>query len=350
MSTEAGPAPLWPAGAATGVGSLPGTDPVEATKSVFDELPDLPHLPELPARGPGAAMIGRSAAILLDLPVDLQPAGWRLVPRPGLDLRRSRDLLRQDLDALTDVATDYSGPLKIAVAGPWTLAADIELPRGHKALSDVGATRDLAEALAAGLAEHLGDIARRVPGARLIVQLDEPLLPLVLAGRVRTPSGFSVVPAIEEGLVMQRLRALGDAIRAAGGIGVGVHCCAADVPLAALRGAGMDFVGFDTALLTRAQDDEVGELVEAGVRLVAGLVATGGGVAAGGGSAKPSDVRRTVEPVTALWSRLGFRPEQLGEVVAVAPACGLAGFGIDEARAVMRHCRRAGRALVDAPA
>ncbi|KJE22079.1 cobalamin-independent methionine synthase [Frankia torreyi] len=345
MSTEAGPAPLWPAGAATGVGSLPGTDPVEATKSVFDELPDLPHLPELPARGPGAAMIGRSAAILLDLPVDLQPAGWRLVPRPGLDLRRSRDLLRWDLDALTEVAAGYSGPLKVAVAGPWTLAAELELPRGHKALSDAGATRDLAEALAAGLADHLGDIARRVPDARLVLQLDEPSLPLVLAGRVRTPSGFSVVPAVEEGLVVQRLRALADATRALAGVaGVGVHCCAADVPLAALRGAGMDFVGLDAALLTRAQDDAVGELVEAGVRLIAGLVATRGG------AANLSDVRRTVEPVTALWSRLGFRPEQLGEVVAVAPACGLAGFGVDEARAVMRHCRRAGRVLVDAPA
>ncbi|CAJ64492.1 MULTISPECIES: methionine synthase [Frankia] len=357
MSTEAGPAPLWPAGAATGVGSLPGTDPVDATKSVFDELPDLPHLPELPARGPGAAMIGRSAAILLDLPVDLQPAGWRLVPRPGLDLRRSRDLLRQDLDALTDVAADYSGPLKVAVAGPWTLAAEIELPRGHKALSDAGATRDLADALAAGLADHLGDIGRRVPGARLIVQLDEPSLPLVLAGRVRTPSGFSVVPAVEEGLVVQRLRAVADATRALPGVaGVGVHCCAADVPLAALRDAGVDFVGLDAALLTRAQDDAVGELVEAGVRLIAGLIATGasvptgGSVATGGGSAKLSDVRRTVEPVTALWSRLGFRPEQLGEVVAVAPACGLAGFDVGAARAVMRHCRRAGRALVDAPA
>ncbi|EIV95879.1 methionine synthase [Frankia sp. QA3] len=345
MSTEAGRAPLWPAGAATGVGSLPGTEPVEATRLVFDELPDLPHLPELPARGPGGTMIGRAGAILLDLPVDLQPAGWRLVPRPSLDLRRSRDLLERDLDALTEVAAGYSGPLKVAVAGPWTLAAEVELPRGHKALSDAGATRDLADGLAAGLAEHLGDIARRVPGARLVVQLDEPSLPVVLAGRVRTPSGFSVLPAVEEGLLGQRLRALAEATRALAGVaGVGVHCCAPGVPLAALRGAGMDFVGLDTALLTRAQDDAVGELVEAGVRIIAGLVATSGGFP------KLSDVRRTVEPVTALWSRLGFRPEQLGEVVAVAPACGLAGFGTDDARAVLRHCRRAGRVLVDAPA
>ena len=41
----------WPPGAATGIGSLPGTDPAEATALVLGELPDLPHLPELPGAG-----------------------------------------------------------------------------------------------------------------------------------------------------------------------------------------------------------------------------------------------------------------------------------------------------------
>jgi methionine synthase II (cobalamin-independent) len=289
-------------------------------------------------------MIGRAGAILLDLPVDLQPAGWRLVPRPGLDLRRARDLLARDLDALLDTAAGYEGPFKVAVAGPWTLAAQVELPRGHKALSDAGATRDLAEALAAGLAEHLAELARRVPGARVVVQLDEPSLPAVLAGRVRTPSGFSVLPAVEEGLVGARLRELAEAARSLPAVaGVGVHCCAPEVPLAALRAAGMDFAGLDAALLRRADDDAVGEFVEAGGWLIAGVVPTAGG------SAKMSDVGHTVEPVRALWNRLGFRPERLGEVVAVAPACGLAGFGAGAARDVLRHCRRAARVLVDAP-
>ena len=41
------------------------TDPVEATRMVFGELP-LPHLPELPARGAGADMIGRGAGFLTE--------------------------------------------------------------------------------------------------------------------------------------------------------------------------------------------------------------------------------------------------------------------------------------------
>jgi hypothetical protein len=41
----------WAPGSVTGLGPLPGTDPAEAARLVFGELPDLPHLPELPERG-----------------------------------------------------------------------------------------------------------------------------------------------------------------------------------------------------------------------------------------------------------------------------------------------------------
>src|SRR4051812_15421287 len=88
-------------------------------------------------------MIGRTAALLADLAVDLTPAGWRLVPRPGLDQRRAREFLARDLDALHDVAEGYTGPLKVQAAGPWTLAAGLERVRGERAVVDPGARRDL---------------------------------------------------------------------------------------------------------------------------------------------------------------------------------------------------------------
>ncbi len=56
----------------------------------------------------------------------------------------------RDLDALEAAAGDYVGPLKLQVAGPWTLAASLELTRGDKALADPGAVRDIAESLADG--------------------------------------------------------------------------------------------------------------------------------------------------------------------------------------------------------
>ena len=175
----------------TGIGSWPGTDMADAIKISLAECPELPFLPELPARGEYAAMIGRSTALLAGLAVDLQPAGWRLTDGSGRDHRRAINTLRSDLDLVEEHAQGYAGPLKYAVAGPWTLAATMERPRGDRVLADYGARRDLAQSLAEGVAEMIMDMRRRLPEVQPIVQLDEPLLPSVLAGAVPTASGFS---------------------------------------------------------------------------------------------------------------------------------------------------------------
>ena len=83
----------WAEGSFTGVGSFPGEDPAEALRVVLGLAPELPHLPELPARGPGADMIGRTAGLLVDLAVGLQPSGWRFADRPGRDTSRTRGYL-----------------------------------------------------------------------------------------------------------------------------------------------------------------------------------------------------------------------------------------------------------------
>ena len=63
---------------------MPGTDPAEAMRIVLGELPDLPHLAELPARGPGADLTGRTAALLMTCRWRSRPpAGGRRPPGPG---------------------------------------------------------------------------------------------------------------------------------------------------------------------------------------------------------------------------------------------------------------------------
>src|SRR6202453_4668642 len=157
----------WEPGTATGIGSMPGTDPAEAMRVIAGELPDFPHLPELPARGPGADMIGRTAALLIDMPVEVTPRGWRLAERPGRDLARARSMLSTDLDVLEEQLHDYSGPVKIQLAGPWTLAATMELTRTmNMALRDPGAVADLTASLAEGTAAHVAGGGKRAPGAR----------------------------------------------------------------------------------------------------------------------------------------------------------------------------------------
>lgn len=169
----------WVPGTATGVGSMPGENPMEASRIIAGELPDLPFLAELPGRGPGADITGRAAGLLVDLPVELAgPRGWRIAERPGRDVRRARSLLSSDLDAMEEVLDGYEGPLKIQLAGPWTLAATIEQTRLLKpALADPGLVADLTSSLAEGVAIHVAEVAKRVPKATLIVQVDEPCPP-----------------------------------------------------------------------------------------------------------------------------------------------------------------------------
>jgi methionine synthase II (cobalamin-independent) len=326
----------WPAGAATGVGSLPGTDVVEAVRIVLGELPLLPHLPELPARGPGADLIGRGAGLLVELPVELYAGRWRTAAHPGRELRRTRELLVRDLDALTELATGYQGPLKLQAPGPWTLAANLELPVGGRLLRDPGAVRDLTESLAEGLRAHVADVGTRVPGASVLLQLDEASLPVVLAGEVPTESGWQTLRAVPASTAEA---ALGSVVASAG-VPVIVHCCAADVPLALLRAAGVAAVSLDLDQLAADRLEAVGELIDAGVGLFAGAVPA----AAAPGAPAPSSAE-VAGRVRELWRRLAFPAERLAAQVVVTPACGLAGATPAYARAALSACAEAGRRL-----
>ena len=326
----------WPSGAATGIGSLPGTDIAEAQRLVFGELPDLPYLAELPGRGPGADLIGRGAGFLVDIPVQLYAGEWQVAPRPGADLRRTADLLERDLDQISEQGDGYAGTFKIQAPGPWTLAAGIDLPIGGRLLRDPGAIRDLTGSLAEGLRRHVADVQKRLPRARLLVQLDEPSLPAVIGGRVPTESGLSAYRPVDAPDAATALRT----VVAAAGAPVVVHCCAPDVPLQVVRDAGAAAVGFDLGLLEDL--DPLGEAIEAGLGLFAGAVDT----------RSPSDGRaptpkQIADRVRKVWDRLGFPAERLPGQVVVTPACGLAGASPTYARAVLAACRDAARRLAE---
>ncbi|HZC40679.1 MAG TPA: methionine synthase [Streptosporangiaceae bacterium] len=345
----------WRAGSATGVGSLPGTDPAEAMRVITGELPDLPHLAELPARGPGAGLAGRAAALLVDLPAELTPAGWRFAARPGRDLSRARGMLSSDLDALEEAVPGYQGPLKIQVCGPWTLAASIELARSQDpALADPGAVADLTASLAEGVAGHVAEVRKRVPGAQVLLQLDEPSLPAVLSGGIGTASGLNRLPAPDPADAADRLRVL----VAAGPAFTIVHCCARRIPFEIIRRAGAGAAGFDLGQLRREEEDVLAETVEAGLGILAGVVpamppATGSAQdAQRPGPAQPPSARAAAERVSVLWRRLGWPaapgsggPAGTSEQVVLTPACGLAGASPGYARAALECCREAARLL-----
>ena len=313
---------------------MPGTNPAEAIRVIAGELPDFPHLAELPDRGPGADLTGRTAALLVDMPVELTPRGWRLAERAGRDMARARSMLASDLDVLEEVLEGFTGPVKIQLCGPWTLAATLELTHTmNVALSDPGAVADLTASLAEAAAAHAADVARRVPGARVVVQFDEPALPSVVAGLVPTQSGLSRLAAVEPDTVADRL---GQVLAATPGYTL-VHCCATTVPFGIIQKAGSDGIAFDLSQLRRGEEDQVAEAAEAGLGLLTGAIRAVG--------EEPGGARETAERVIRLWQRIGLPLATLAEQAVITPACGLAGASPAQARAVLTRCREAAAML-----
>ncbi|HUZ36925.1 MAG TPA: methionine synthase, partial [Streptosporangiaceae bacterium] len=287
--------------------------------------------------------------LLVDLPVETTASGWRFAARPGRDVSRARGLLSSDLDALAETAGDYQGPLKIQVCGPWTLAATIELARSQNpTLADPGAVADLTASLAEGVRAHLGEVRKRLPGARVVLQLDEPALPLVLAGGVPTASGLNRLPAPDPADAEAGLRAV---IPAPPAVTI-VHCCAPGVAFGIIRSAGAGGVSFDLSLLRRGESEDLAEAVEAGLAVMAGVVpATPTHSAERAATGPLPGPAETARRVVTLWSRMGWPaapaagPAGAAAQAVITPACGLAGAPPGYAREALAHCREAARLL-----
>lgn len=331
----------------TGVGSMPGTDSAESARIVAGEF-DVPFVAELPARGPGADMIGRTLALVSaatgDFAAETTPDGWRLAGgRSGADLgramRRGASWLAEDLDQLELQLDGFTGRVKVQVTGPWTLAASVEGVRGTRMVADQGACSELAVALGEAVADQVAVVRRRIPGADVVVQVDEPGLPMVLAGHIRTPSGRGALRVPQVAEVVAGLSAVSAAAEPGAGLIV-AHCCARDVPFDVLRRAGFDAVSVDAAILGPAADAELGAWWDSGSTVVLGVASA------------IDDPRRTPEDlarrVSGLWGRIGFGMADVGPRTWLSPTCGLAGASPQWARSVGGLLRSASTLLESA--
>lgn len=320
----------------TGLGSLPGTDFGWALGSTFEETPDLPYLPELPQRGPWAGMVGRSVGLLAGMGAEFSAGQWRLAANGGIDQRRARTVWRDDLDRLEEYAHGYTGPFKVAIAGPWTLAAAVFRPLGGLVLGDRGARRDLAGALAEGVGDLAREVSRRLPGARVLVQVDEPSLPRVLAGGIPTEGGFFRHRAVHRPEAAEELkRVVAEPERRGLEVETLVHCCAPGLPVglvttAAPDGAGFGGLSLDQDVLSGDDWDALAAAVEAGARLYLGCHPTSGPVLS------PDALTRRALGVL---QPLGLGPI-LAERLVLTPACGLAGHAPARIREIFT-CLRA---------
>jgi methionine synthase II (cobalamin-independent) len=328
--------------AATGIGSWPGSSPRETAEVVVGELHRLAHLVELPGRGVGADLIGRAGALLVDIGIDTVPRGYRIAAGRTAVVRRATSLLDEDIDALEE-AWEKAGlrgggrTVKVQAPGPITLAAQLELPGGHRAITDAGALRDLAASLAEGVAVHRSELARRLD-TPVIVQFDEPSLPAALEGRLTGVTSLTPVHPVDESAAT----ALLDDCVAAVGADVALHSCASGLPWKLLQRSAIQAVSVDVSTLTAADLDGVGEFVESGRTVMLGVVP------ATAPSARPS-AEEVAKAAAAITDRLGFPRSVLREQIGITPACGLFGATPQWARTAIELAQKAADAFADDP-
>jgi 5-methyltetrahydropteroyltriglutamate--homocysteine methyltransferase len=290
----------------------------------------------------GADIVGRAGALLVDVAIDTVPRGYRVAARPGAVTRRAVSLLDEDVDALEE-AWETAGlrgsgrPVKVQAPGPITLAAELELANGHRAITDLGALHDIAASLAEGVGAHRAAVSRRLD-TPVVVQFDEPLLPAAVAGRLAGVTMLSPVAPINETLATTML----DTCVAAAGAEVSVHSCAAALPWKALQHSSISSVSVDVATLEAADLDAIAEFVESGRAVVLGAVSSST-------PARRPSAEEVAAAVVAVTDRLGFGRAALRDRIGVTPACGLAGATPQWARTAIGLARRAAAAFADDP-
>jgi methionine synthase II (cobalamin-independent) len=336
----------WPVSVfatASGIGSWPGTAARSAAEVVVGELgAAMAHVVELPARGVGADIVGRAGALLIDVAIDTVPRGYRVAARPGAVTRRAVSLLDEDLDALEE-AWETSGlrgsgrPVKVQAPGPITLAAQLELANGHRAITDLGAVHDIAASLAEGVGAHRAAVSRRLD-TPVVVQFDEPSLPAAVAGRLAGVTSLSPVAPIDETLATTVL----DTCVAAAGAEVSVHSCAAALPWKVLQRSNIAALSVDVTTLKTGDLDAVAEFVDSGRAVVLGVVSSTT-------PARRPSAEEVAAAVVAVTDRLGFGRTALRDRIGVTPACGLAAATPQWARAAIGLARQAAEAFADDP-
>lgn len=300
-----------------GPGLWPGEEILPAQLEVFEDLSSAPFgiqphpfFAELPVRGPGATRTGRTLAVLEEMPVEYGPHGWKLTDHVGIDLERSQRLLANDLEAFMIAGSGYEGPVTIDILGPWTLAAELYLARGDRALTDLGAVRELGLSLAQGVTQLVAKVRNDLPGAAITFHIHEHLIGQIAAGVLPTFSGYARIPAIPGPTLVQHLEPLIGAIEKAGARST-VNVGDAWVGIAPVVHAGAHTIAMDFGR-SNSWNERGWELIaratEKGHGFWIGLPAPEVSQCAG------PNIKSLADSLLVPWQRIGLEPHRLADV------------------------------------
>jgi hypothetical protein len=240
-----------PSLAATGIGSVPFTDPDGAAASILEHLPEVPFWPQMVRLGFPEEMVAQAARGLPGLKVDLEGRTVSVdpdIPRDEALARLYEEVWAGDLApfalepgeaagffALLRAAPSQSAiqALKGQVSGPVTFAGMVKDLEGKPILYD----QELTQAVCQGLARKAVWQAQQFwdLGKDAVIFFDEPYL---------TGFGSAYLP-ISKAEVMDILTQTLDAVRQSGPVTLGVHCCG-NTDWSLLLESPLDILSFDS--------------------------------------------------------------------------------------------------------
>jgi methionine synthase II (cobalamin-independent) len=237
--------------AATGIGSVPFTEPDETVGLIVTHMPHIPYWPQMVRRGFLEEMVAQAARNLPGLKIDQEARVVMVdpgIPRDEALAHFYEMVFAGDLELFAFMPEEASGffallkaaaacpqcrALKGQLAGPVTFCGMVKDPQGKPILYD----RELTQAMGQGLALKAAWQAAkfRETGKDAVVFLDEPYL-----------TGFgSAFMTVSREEVQEILTHALEAIRQSGPVALGVHCCG-NTDWAMLLETPIDILSFDS--------------------------------------------------------------------------------------------------------
>lgn len=308
--------PVLPVAAATGVGSLPHTDPAAAAAMVLDLLPALPSVPQLPRRHPAEGMLAQAVDGMVGVSVTVD--GTLAVDPVVFDPERPVETrfvgeAWAGFNAFLAAARARRGPVKLQLTGPVTLGVALE----DAGLPAAVAFRAAAAAVSAQGRALVATVSEALPTCGLVVVLDEP--GLMAWGTERLPlKGDDVVDLLSGGLA-----SLGNRVV------TGVHCCG-EIDWKLVTTAGPDLVSAPIGRSLVHAAPTLAPFLERGGLVAWGVVPTDRPI-----GDDPDPLWRKLADLWCDMTRAGCDPIRLRQQALLTPACGLANHDTRQAAHIL---------------
>jgi len=312
---------------ATGIGSLPHTEPARAMELVSSAIPEIPYVPQLPAMSwheamlvqyteglPGRVLDERNEKLYVDTEqglLELEEFYTRVIEDDPEKFPISEDHLHglSGLIRLLERRPDLLSAVKTQVTGPVTQGlSTVDQDRRSVFYNDT-----FQEVVVKSCALKARWMLRRLRPfhSTLLCFVDEPVL---------SAFGSSVYVSIRREEVIGQLAEVGSAIRQEGAL-CGVHCCG-NTDWTLLTEAGVDIISFDAfefAYSLPLYPEAITTFLERGGIIAWGVVPTSAEVKEQ--SAESLSVR--LEEAIAGIEKLGVSRRALLRQALITPACGL---------------------------